>query len=342
MIVADGSGELRKIFTGTGSFTFPIGDNTGSAEYSPVTLNFTSGAFAGGAYAGARVTNAKDPNNTSSTDYLVRYWTMSSSGISGFSYNATYQYVPADVVGTEGNIYCGSWDGSIWALHGTANPATHQLPVNALTSFSRFTGGQQSALPVQLANFNAVAAGQSRVRLNWSTVSETNNYGFEVQKSARSAEGYETIANSFVPGHGTTLKPEQYSYVDETAQPGMWYYRLKQIDLDGTAHYTDGVQVSMVMGVKETAPVEFALNQNYPNPFNPETQIKFAVEQSGRTTLRVYNSLGQEVATLFDDVAEAGQYYTVKLNGMGLASGVYFYKLESGSKSDLKKMSLLK
>ena len=101
MIVTNGSGELRKVFAGTGSFTFPIGDNTGSAEYSPVTLNFTSGSFAGGAYAGARVTNAKDPNNTSTTDYLVRYWTMSSSGISGFSYNATYQYVPADVVGTE-------------------------------------------------------------------------------------------------------------------------------------------------------------------------------------------------------------------------------------------------
>ena len=87
----------------------------------------------------------------------------------------------------------------------------------------------------------------------------------------------------------------------------MWYYRLKQIDLDGTAHYTDGVQVSMVMAVKETAPVEFALNQNYPNPFNPETQ-SFADRAVGQNDVAcVQLHLDSEVATLFDDMAEAGQ-----------------------------------
>ena len=220
MIVAAGSGELRKVFTGTGSFTFPS-VTTPAGEYSPVTLNFTSGSFAGGAYAGTRVTDAKDPNNTSSTDYLLPDMeTTSSSGISGFSYNATYQYVPAECCrdGRQHLLRELGWlnMGTPWKCKRGNPPAS----CKRLTAFFRFTGGQQSALPVQLANFNAVAAGQSKVRVNWSTVSETNNYGFEVQKSARSAEGYETIANSFVPGHGTTLKPEQYSYVDEMSTAG--------------------------------------------------------------------------------------------------------------------------
>lgn len=91
-----------------------------------------------------------------------------------------------------------------------------------------------------------------------------------------------------------------------------------------------------------SAPKVFALAQNYPNPFNPETQIKFTVASTGNATLRVYNLIGQEVATLFNGVAEAGQYYNVKLNGSNLTSGVYFYKLESSGKSDLKKFMLLK
>ena len=96
------------------------------------------------------------------------------------------------------------------------------------------------------------------------------------------------------------------------------------------------------LSVIEKAPREFRLFQNYPNPFNPETEIKFSVEQTTRATVRLYNLIGQEIATLFDDVAEAGKYYTVKVRGLNLASGVYFYRLQSAGKSDLKKMLLLK
>ncbi|GEM_PF-3000966 len=89
-------------------------------------------------------------------------------------------------------------------------------------------------------------------------------------------------------------------------------------------------------------PAAFNLEQNYPNPFNPTTEIKFSVAENGRATLKVFNILGQTVATLFDDVAEAGQYYKVKFDGSQLASGVYFYRLQSGQQSAMKKLLLLK
>jgi parallel beta-helix repeat protein len=86
----------------------------------------------------------------------------------------------------------------------------------------------------------------------------------------------------------------------------------------------------------------FVLEQNYPNPFNPETRISFSVERSERTTLSLYNMLGQHVLSLFDDVAQSGQVYMVKLDGRKLSSGVYFYRLQSGNRSALKKLILLK
>jgi hypothetical protein len=92
----------------------------------------------------------------------------------------------------------------------------------------------------------------------------------------------------------------------------------------------------------EVAPKQYQLLQNYPNPFNPETVIKFSVEQTGLTSVELYNVLGQRVATLFSGVAEAGQYYQVRLNGANLSSGVYFYRVQSGNWTDLKKMILLK
>jgi hypothetical protein len=82
--------------------------------------------------------------------------------------------------------------------------------------------------------------------------------------------------------------------------------------------------------------------QNYPNPVNPETEIKFSVRQAGRATLKMYNVLGQQVAVLFDDVAEAGRFYRVRLNAATLASGVYFYKLQAGASSEMRKLLIIR
>jgi len=140
MIKADSTGQLRKIFTGTGSFTFPVGDSARTtADYSPVTLNFTSGSFGTNAYAGLNLRNRKYNDSNLTGDSLKRYWTVTTSNITSPICNATFQYIPADVAGVESNLYCLSM--SPLATYSAANTGNHTLTANGLTSFGAFTGG---------------------------------------------------------------------------------------------------------------------------------------------------------------------------------------------------------
>ncbi len=100
--------------------------------------------------------------------------------------------------------------------------------------------------------------------------------------------------------------------------------------------------ISLIAKNAQFIPNEFTLSQNYPNPFNPTTQIKFSVDKTEKTTLEIFDLLGQKVVTLFDDVAEMGKYYTIKLDAIDLTSGVYYYKLQNEQKSQVKKFLLLK
>lgn len=220
--------------------------------------------------------------------------------------------------------------------------ADDQLTFETIGVFANKT---ESPLPVQLTMFTGAVIGrQGHVKLDWGTVSEVNNYGFFVQRRGPGETEFKDIDNNFVPGHGTTIAPQFYSFLDSSlTMSGKYSYWLRQVDLDGTQHFSPEVIVDVsVLTVKELVPAEFRLHQNYPNPFNPETEIKFSVGTTGKATLRVFNIVGQEVAILFDEIAQAGQFYRVKVNGAGLASGAYFYRLENGKKNDLKKMLLLK
>jgi lysophospholipase L1-like esterase len=181
-------------------------------------------------------------------------------------------------------------------------------------------------VPVQLSSFTGKIVNRSEVRLEWTTLTETNNYGFEVQRSANGGDRYLTLPNGFVPGRGTSLVPHSYSYSDATAGSGAWYYRLKQIDLDGTVHYSEGVRLDIVASVKNLAPLEFALLQNYPNPFNPSTTINYQLPTDNFVTVKVYDPLGREIAVLVNEQKDAG-HYSVQFDGLHLSSGVYFYRL---------------
>ena len=181
-------------------------------------------------------------------------------------------------------------------------------------------------VPVQLSSFTGTIVNRGEVRLEWTTLTETNNYGFEVQRSADGSVGYLTLPNGFVPGRGTSLVPHSYSYSDATAGSGARYYRLKQIDLDGTAHYSDRIRLDIVASVIELAPLEFALLQNYPNPFNPFTTINYQLPISNFVTVKVYDPLGREIAVLVNEQKDAG-YHSVQFDGSHLSSGVYFYRL---------------
>jgi hypothetical protein len=218
-------------------------------------------------------------------------------------------------------------------LTGVINDQTLSGPINIINV----------SLPVQLVSFTAGIVQESgNVVLKWSTASETNNYGFELQKAQDGSKNYQTIANSFIAGHGTTVESHTYSYTDANATQGVWSYRLKQTDLDGTVHYSEEIRLSSLSGVAEVAPRVFQLLQNYPNPFNPSTQVKFSVETTEKAVVKVYNMLGAEVATLFDGTAEAGRYYVARFDGTKLASGIYFSRLITEKKTDVKRMLMVK
>lgn len=198
------------------------------------------------------------------------------------------------------------------------------------------------ALPIQLASFTAAVLNARTVRLNWRTISEINNYGFEMQRSPVASQGFQTLPGSFVPGHGTTNEPQNYSWIDNDAVTGRSFYRLKQIDLDGTIHYTDPISVDVTTAVGLTdVPVHFSLQQNYPNPFNPATEIGFSIADAGLVSLRVFDLLGREVAVLVNEELQPGKYVRT-FRGDALASGVYCYRLTAGSFSETKRFVLSK
>lgn len=335
-IVTNSTGQLRKEFSGTGTFTFPIGENTGDAEYSPVTLNFTSGTF-NSAYAGVTVTDAKHSDNGSTTHFISRYWVVTSSGISDFSASASFVYVDADINGTEGNLYLGKWNGSTWSLLNAVETNTNTLS-GTVTSFSEFTGGESSALPVELTSFNGKVV-NSKINLNWNTATEVNNYGFEVER-AKAVSGNQSVQFAkvgFVEGNGNSNSPKSYSFTDINVTSGKYVYRLKQIDTDGQFEYSQEIEVSVDNLING-----YVLEQNYPNPFNPATSIKFGFQTDTRAEVKVYNVIGAEVATLFNGMADAGRIYEVTFDAGGLASGTYFYKLVTTGKTDVRKMILMK
>ena len=187
-----------------------------------------------------------------------------------------------------------------------------------------------AVVPVELTSFNAVAA-NNNVELSWTTATETNNSGFEIE---RSLDNLNFVKVGFVRGQGTSTQIAKYSFVDNNSS-GHLYYRLKQVDFDGSFKY------SKVVEVNGSQPLTFTLNQNYPNPFNPTTIISYAVPEQSFVSLKVYNVLGKEVASLVNNQVEAG-IHKVNFNASNLSSGIYFYTIKAGKFTATKKLMLLK
>ncbi|HEX7357277.1 MAG TPA: M1 family aminopeptidase [Ignavibacteriaceae bacterium] len=189
-------------------------------------------------------------------------------------------------------------------------------------------------LPVELTNFNASVDNNS-VILNWITASELNNYGFEIERASFSAASPVWKNIGFVNGKGTTSLTNSYSFIDNRIATSKYLYRLKQIDNDGSFTYSNEIEVVISL------PDKYELQQNYPNPFNPTTTIKYQIPVSGNVTLTLYNTLGQEILQLVNGLQNAG-VYEVKFDGSNLTSGIYFYQLESGTFSQIRKLVLIK
>ncbi len=180
-----------------------------------------------------------------------------------------------------------------------------------------------SVIPVEIKSFSAAVVNNS-VELFWETASEMNNKGFEVERSKNidnEIKSWESV--NFINGNGTSSEIKKYYYKDADLSAGKYSYRLKQIDFDGAFKYSDEIAVEIKL------PDNFSLEQNYPNPFNPTTKISWQSPVAGRQTLKVFDVLGKEVATLIDEYRGAG-IYEIEFNvgqTSSLSSGVYFYQL---------------
>ncbi|MBN1999663.1 T9SS type A sorting domain-containing protein [candidate division KSB1 bacterium] len=190
-------------------------------------------------------------------------------------------------------------------------------------------------LPVELSTFNAQVVNGSiseSVLLAWNTAGETNNYGFNVEKSS-DGKVFEKVG--FVAGAGSTNTAKHYEFMDENVTIGEYYYRLKQIDYGGRLNYSDVIEVEV------QAPTRFELSQNFPNPFNPKTDIVFRLKKDIKVNITVYDILGRRVATIVDRDMTAGSH-RITFNGAELPSGTYFCRMTAGDFREVKKMLLLK
>jgi hypothetical protein len=341
-IVTSSTGALRRNAVGATDVIFPVGTSSG---YNPVTVNNagTSDNFS------VRVQSTFDNAPPSPSKVVNLQWTITEGTAGGSNATVTLQWNTADEAGSfvrTNPIYVAHYNGSQWlqtaASFADLGGGVYSASASGFTSFSPFGVGNDGALPIQLAAFSASVVRNSDIEVTWKTVSETNNYGFEVYRKRDGTDDWLKIA--FVNGHGTTLAPQSYSYLDGPVPFGKYYYRIKQIDLDGKSEtFPKGTPSEPEMEVTVGLPPgAFVLTQNYPNPFNPSTQIEFVVPQSGFATLKVYNVLGQEVATLLEGSSEAGKINTVRFDASNLPSGLYYYTLRAAGKVETKRMLLLK
>ena len=226
-------------------------------------------------------------------------------------------------------IRTGSNAVSLWPNHAnnpTGTPISQSLTRNNINN---------APLPIELTKFTGKILGD-KVELIWVTKTEVDNYGFEVERASSMTSPIQGWAKiGFVPGHGNSNSPKDYSFTDKNPSGGSKFiYRLKQIDNAGKLEYSKEVEIEMI-------PDQFELFQNYPNPFNPVTNIKFALPKVAKVTLLVYNLLGEKVATLLNEDKEAG-FFDVQFDARNFSSGVYIFRLTTDDFVQTKKMTLMK
>jgi hypothetical protein len=323
----------------------PIGK--GSA-YRPLTSVMTSLTGSGTLTAEQFETAPTGVVNIPGVDKIstVRYFRVDkSAGITGGNANLTLSWGADDGVTDAANLtVCGQADGGDWIYQSHAsyvqltgstgtvttgnNPAT-----NATGNFAlgNLTGGT-NPLPVNLSSFTA-SPSNGAMKLSWKTSVETDNHGFNVERSADKSV-WATL--TFIQGQGNSNSTKAYSYSDNSInKAGKYYYRLKQIDNNGGFKYSNMVEADFVL------PTVYSLNQNYPNPFNPNTMISYSLPLASNVKISVYNAIGETVQILENGFKVAGNY-SVSFNAANIPSGIYFYRIEAGKFSQVRKMMLLK
>lgn len=315
------SAKVVKEFTTTGSFLYPVGD---LSNYSPITLNFTSGTFGSGANATVQVYNNLHPNNESPNVYIERYWQVEQTNISGFSCAVEATYLETDVneasgLKTEADLNGAKWDGVAWTIFEDVDITTNKITAR-VSSFSDFTAGEEETfalLPVELVSFTAEPRADV-IDLSWATLNEQNSEYFQVQRSA-DGNRFTTIGQLAAAGNSSTLR--DYAFTDASPLEGTAYYRLRQTDIDGQVHFSNTVEVSLRGGRIDI----------FPNPATDGFWVSLPEDIVG--SLFITTAMGRLVKSVR---LEGGKQY---IDVSNLPSGVYYgaFKLR-GMKGSVEKI----
>ena len=272
-----------------------------------VTLNWTSGGAPGGGLWGYQIQRKVGlPDSDSSYITIATTDLAQSFEDLNVELNKVYTYRVRSLVMGFNSIY--------------GNEATAYVP---------------ASVPVELLSFSSSVVDDD-ITLNWTTATETNNSGFQIERRETKNERSEDWENiGFANGNGTTTEPQTYFYKDENLSAAKYQYRLKQIDFDGTFEYSNIVEAEIL------PPGKFSLEQNFPNPFNPSTKISWQSPVNSHQTLKIYDVLGNEVAILVNEYRTAGKY-EAEFNASNLSSGIYYYKITAGEFVQTRKMIILK
>lgn len=340
-------------YQGNASLKVILKDNTSSSSNWSVRLVSGSGVPA---------------NNTLlSSDGYIGYWLKTSSAPSGAEVSINIREggvsgAPLEMGVKQSVINDGNWHLYQWNLDnnndwdpftGNGNIDDSNFTLDAILLYAPndspdwtlyidyVTKDFINPLPVEIISF-ASSFEKNKVHVRWSTASELNNYGFEVERSEKSNVNsedalWQTIG--FVTGSGNSNSIKDYSFTDDvyalSHSGSILKYRLKQIDTDGSFKYSNEVEID-VNGI-----YGYELSQNYPNPFNPVTTIRYSVKNEGLVNFEIYNLLGELIASPVNEIKQSGNY-ELQFDGTSLSSGIYFYKIRAGEYVSIKKMILMK
>jgi hypothetical protein len=338
MIVATSTGELRKNYNTTGSFTFPVGDNTGTVEYSPVTLNFTGGTFSS-AYVGVRLSNSKHPSNTSSTDFLNRYWVITASGITSPVCTASFIYTNSDIAGTETNLYGGRYLTSSWNCLDLVNDATNTIS-KSITDFGDITAGDIVAMNCCT---NPSSSGTiSGVQSICGSYDPSNISNITLPSGHNGVLEYKWQSSTSGPSSGFTdiSSSNSSSYDPLTISQTTWFKRLARVSCK--SDWTSAVESNVIEKTVLTAPTAVTT----PSPANSATNVSINADLSwtnggGATSYDVYFGTtspgtfqGNQATTTFDPgtMANSTTYYwrIDAINSCGTTTGtVWNFTTES-------------
>lgn len=281
-------------------------------------------------------------DQTTGAIYIVFYDRRNTSG------NATDVYVARSTNGGEtftnfkvsessfipsSNIFFGDYT-NIAAFNKKVYPIWMRLDDSALSVWTAIIHDSLVSVPVELESFTSSKLDDKKVLLSWQTASELNNRGFEVQRKFKNFD-YATIG--FVDGKGTTTEKQFYNFTDSPSEDGVYSYRLKQIDFDGEFQFSNEIEINL-----QTVSY-LVLEQNYPNPFNNRTVLRFATADTRWITLKLYDMLGREVLTVVNEILEPGLYEReINFSEYNFPTGMYFYELNDGRSTIVKKLIYMK